>query len=788
LQVLGPTPRTFSKQIESDALGRVTSICEISSSLPGVGTCTQTSRATGWWTKYDYSSTSSTHSMTVTQNAQSSPTQTRTYTYDAANRLTQEVNPENGTVSYTYDTMPTGCPSSGTSYTGDLVAITKNGTLSNCFKYDKLHRKTFAGKTGPTCRHFIYDSATVNGMIMSYPAGRLAEAKTDNCSSTAYTDEGFSYDTRGNQTDFYESTPNSGAYYHVGATFWANGTLETLSGLSLPVLTYNPDGMGRVASVSASKWTTPVASGVSYNAFSEPTSAAFGSSDVASFSYNGNTGNMTKATETINGSAVSETTSWGLNRTVVSTVTNNTINTADNKTCNYTYNDVAVLASIKCGSGNWGQTFTYDAFGNVTKAVPSGYTGLAWQPGYSPSTNRYTLSGTSYDTNGNLLADTFHNYTWDQNHGDMLTLDSASMTYDAFGRQVEMTNGSTHTQFVYAFGKRLAIMNGQTETNAFVPLVGGTDGQYNSSGIVAYRVSDWRGSRIIGSSPSRTYTQGADYAPFGETEWSIGSGQKVFAEISADTVFDESDAHARKQHPTQGRWVSPDPVSLSAVDPTNPQTWNRYAYVANSPLDTINPSGTGDPHCSNPQIRALCVPDQLPGNPLFQFAAGGALFGAWGDEFDLLEIALTPQEVPDPSKPSLTANVCDNNGCEIVESPQMKTVYPNIGLLSLLSVTGGGGEAGDPSGAGGGEAANNGQQQQQPTFLNPTPAQCDQIRKDTLKWINASIALWYLAKQSASSLTVWGLPVSGVLGAGAAATGVGSIPGTLYSLGPCLGK
>src|SRR5439155_22406844 len=132
---------------------------------------------------------------------------------------------------------------------------------------------------------------------------------------------------------------------------------------------------------SSSKWTNPL-SATAYNPFSEPTSATFGSSDVASFSYNGNTGNMTKAAETINGSAVSGTTSWGLNGMVVSTVINNTINTADNKTCNYTYNDVAMLASIKCGTGNWGQTFTYDAFGNITKAVPSGYTGLAWQPGY----------------------------------------------------------------------------------------------------------------------------------------------------------------------------------------------------------------------------------------------------------------------------------------------------------------------------------------------------------------------------------------------------------------------
>ena len=69
------------------------------------------------------------------------------------------------------------------------------------------------------------------------------------------------------------------------------------------------------------------------------------------------------------------------------------------------------------------------------------------------------------------------------------------------------------------------------------------------------------------------------------------SGQKVFAEMTNDTTSDEWDALARKQHPTQGRWVSPDPSGLSAVDPTNPQTWNRYAYVANSPLDTIDPSG-----------------------------------------------------------------------------------------------------------------------------------------------------------------------------------------------------
>ncbi len=47
----------------------------------------------------------------------------------------------------------------------------------------------------------------------------------------------------------------------------------------------------------------------------------------------------------------------------------------------------------------------------------------------------------------------------------------------------------------------------------------------------------------------------------------------------------------RRYNPTQGRWISPDPAGLSAADPANPQSWNRYAYVLNNPLSNIDPSG-----------------------------------------------------------------------------------------------------------------------------------------------------------------------------------------------------
>ena len=40
----------------------------------------------------------------------------------------------------------------------------------------------------------------------------------------------------------------------------------------------------------------------------------------------------------------------------------------------------------------------------------------------------------------------------------------------------------------------------------------------------------------------------------------------------------------RRYSTTQGRWTTPDPAGMAAVSLTNPQTWNQYAYVINSPV------------------------------------------------------------------------------------------------------------------------------------------------------------------------------------------------------------
>src|SRR6185437_7915882 len=45
----------------------------------------------------------------------------------------------------------------------------------------------------------------------------------------------------------------------------------------------------------------------------------------------------------------------------------------------------------------------------------------------------------------------------------------------------------------------------------------------------------------------------------------------------------------RKLSTTQGRWMTPDPSGMAAVDFTNPQSLNMYAYLGNYPSGAVDP-------------------------------------------------------------------------------------------------------------------------------------------------------------------------------------------------------
>jgi RHS repeat-associated protein len=72
---------------------------------------------------------------------------------------------------------------------------------------------------------------------------------------------------------------------------------------------------------------------------------------------------------------------------------------------------------------------------------------------------------------------------------------------------------------------------------------------------------------------------------------SSGTADYSFTDMNQDTAANVYDFPAREYAGAQGRRPSPDPAGLAAVDPTNPQSWNRYAYVMNNPLIYVDPTG-----------------------------------------------------------------------------------------------------------------------------------------------------------------------------------------------------
>lgn len=592
------------RQLEYDSLGRLTSVCEITSAS-GSGTCGQNTPQNGYWTKYTYDAAG--RLTGVTQNAQSSSTQTRSYAYDLSGRLTSETNPENGTTAYTYDTDST-C---GTS-SGDLVKRVDAMGNVTCISYDALHRSTaitypsgsYASIT--PAKHFVYDSSTVDGTSMLNAKARLAEAYTCTGSCTSkITDLGFSYTARGEISDEYQTSPNSAGWYHANFTYWPNGALEQVSGLpTLPTFTYGLDGEGRINTMSASTGQNPL-TGTTYNTSSQPTGVTFGSGDSDAFTYDSNTGRMTQYQFNIGSQSFVGKLTWNANSTLASQQIIDPFNSADNQTCNSAHDDMIRIASVNCGSV-WSQTFTYDAFGNISKSGSA-----TFAASYNPATNRISSVGgftPTYDANGNTLAGTTHTYTWDAD-GNHASVDGIGLTFDALGRSIEVSYPS---EIFYLPDGSQVLFKGQVARGGVFRLPGGAQVNYDSAngGLQFYAHADHLGSLRLISTPGRAFSSSLAYAPFGEEYAQSNSnagGNAAFTGWGSGFAFDEFDFPAR-QYSNQGRWVSPDPAGLAAANPTNPQSWNRYAYVRNNPLASIDPLGLHDPSCDPNDPTCPCDP------------------------------------------------------------------------------------------------------------------------------------------------------------------------------------
>ena len=212
------------------------------------------------------------------------------------------------------------------------------------------------------------------------------------------------------------------------------------------------------------------------------------------------------------------------------------------------------------------------------------------------SKNQFLSStGVTYDDAGRITSDS----KWR----------SAGFSYDANGRVVKTTKANTpdaHTVYD-ALGNRVATKINDTWQYMIYDVFGKLVAEYGvpSEGIggVKFIQQDSLGSVRTVTNSSGSVLARRDHQAFGEE---IGAGiglrtaaQGYTAELGTRQGFGstENDLSAGQQHTgfrkleTQaGRWTSPDPYNGS-MNTSDPQSFNRYAYVGNDPLNSVDPSG-----------------------------------------------------------------------------------------------------------------------------------------------------------------------------------------------------
>lgn len=641
----GPAPtgeHAKSRVLQYNGAGQLAAVCEVTTSLPGYGTCGNM-QVSGYLTQYTYDGPNLTETQ---QNAQSgnNGVQTRQIQYDDVGRKTWEKIPEwstgsgtPGTASYTYDSDTSGiCPGG---YPGDLVKSIDNAGNVTCYTYDSMHRVltskvvsgTYSQPSITPQAYFVYDAATLpNTQQADNVKGQLARAYTygcqgTNCTPTLQTDEYFSYSlvTSGSMqggvlAQMWQSTPNSGGYFLTQDTLYPNGALGARTSVlgsasyGYPNMSYGLDGEGRPYwAADATNSINPVTA-TTYNAAGAATSVSFGNAcngagaDVDSFQYDPYTNRPTSLNSFVNASAspfnVHTQLTWNSNGSLNKMAYSDENDTSKNQTCGYSADDLSRISSVQCGSA-WAQTFSYDPFGNISKAGSSSYAATYGGPNSATQTNQVSggfSPAPQYDSNGNQLNLTAAPASLSWNAWNVpININGTTATYDALGRMVEKVAG-TATQFVYSpSGAMIASVSGGALVKGTVQLPGGDTAIYSgTSGVPYIRHTDWLGSSRLATTWAHGVQSKVAYAPFGETYNEAGSAASDRSFTGQDQNVAQGslgtgvyDYLFRKYDPSAGRWLSPDPLGWGAANADDPQSLNRYAYVENNPMRAVDPTG-----------------------------------------------------------------------------------------------------------------------------------------------------------------------------------------------------
>lgn len=339
-------------------------------------------------------------------------------------------------------------------------------------------------------------------------------------------------------------------------------------------------------------------------------------------------------------------------------VVNSHDNQIDNwKDRSYEYDALGRLVKAIGGHPNaplWIQTYSYDIYGNRTgvtatgnaASVPpqpiprDGFATLSYDANRSDQNqpaNRITSPGFTYDAAGNQTraqrADgTWQRYQYDAAGRLKAVTDDAGAFLETYQygasrqRLATETSGDQQTAYVrtYSVWSGDQVIAEYTETMPrrppFTPVLRWTkSAMYLGGRLLATVTPDSAGEGVQYHHPdrlgTRLVTNGADTTvteqvtlPFGvalDAE-STGATNPRFTSYDRSAATGLDYAVNRFYHSQYGRFTQIDPLGMGAVNPSDPQSLNLYAYVSNDPINAVDPIGLQEIRCLGPQYNNAC--------------------------------------------------------------------------------------------------------------------------------------------------------------------------------------
>ena len=151
---------------------------------------------------------------------------------------------------------------------------------------------------------------------------------------------------------------------------------------------------------------------------------------------------------------------------------------------NYQYDSLGRLTLAQTTGPQWGQSFSYDGFGNLVSEVATQGSAPTSSHAYDPTTNRLLDSSYTYDANGNLTAMPGLGMTYNEENRMTQAVSNLNGTerygYDPEGMKVwqQGPDGVLHVYFNGVDGKPLGDFTGTSYFNGsytvYNPVGGGT--------------------------------------------------------------------------------------------------------------------------------------------------------------------------------------------------------------------------------------------------------------------------------------------------------------------------